>query len=78
MNGESAGNGKSGLLGLIEGKVVKLVPGLDLCQNKAENQELNSAGTELKIKFVIIIVIEVTVVMVQNADFHIKNLCPHR
>ena len=31
----------------MEGQVVKQVPGLDLCQ------EVNSGGTELKIRFVI-------------------------
>ena len=41
------------MLGLLEGKVVKQVPGLDLCQEQAKDQELNSAGTELKIRFVI-------------------------
>ena len=65
------------VLGLSEGKVVKQVPGLDQCQEYAKDQELNFAGTELRIEFAIVTLIEVTVVLVQNADFHIKNLCPH-
>ena len=63
------------MLGLLERKVVKEVPGLDLCQEQAKDPELTSTGT-VKIKFVIVTVIEVSVVMVQNADFHIKNLRP--
>ena len=65
------------MLGLLEGKVVKQVPGLDLCQEQAKDQEPNFVETELKIKFIIVTVIEVTVALVQNTDFHIKNLCPH-
>ena len=65
------------MLDLLEGKVVKQVPGLDLCQEQAKDQELNFAETELEIRFIIVTMIEVTVVLVQNADFHIKNLCPH-
>ena len=60
------------MLGLLEGKVVKQVPGLDQCQ------ELKLAGTELKIIFAIVIVIKVTVGLVQNADsVRIKYLCLH-
>ena len=42
------------VLGLLEGKVVKQVSGLNLCQEQAKDQGLTSAGTELKIKFVIL------------------------
>ena len=61
----------------IRGKVVKQVPSLDLCQEQAKDQELNSAGTELKIRFVIVTMIEISYGSNQNAKFHIKNLCPH-
>ena len=48
-----------GLFHDMEGQVVKQVPGLDLCQEQAKDQELNSAGTELKIRFVIVTMLEI-------------------
>ena len=54
-----------------------LFPGLDLCQEQAKDEELNSAGTELKIRFVIVTMIEISYGSNQNAKFYIKNLCPH-
>ena len=53
-----------------------LCPGLDLCQEQAKDQELNSAGTELKIIFVIVTMIEISYGSNQNAKFYVKNLCP--
>ena len=64
-------------VGPIRGESLEQIPGLDLCQEQTKDQELNSAGTELNIKFVIVTVIEFTVAMVQNVNLHIKNLCPH-
>ena len=61
------------MLGLLEGKVVKQVPGLDQCQEQVKDQELNFAGTELKIKFTVVTVTKVTVGLVRNAEY----LCPY-
>ena len=61
----------------IRGEVLKQVLGLYQCQEQTKGQGPNSEGTELKIRFVMVTVIEVTVIMVQNVDLHMITLCLH-
>ena len=64
-------------VGHISGESSKTSPMPRTLLRTGKDQELNSAGTELKIRFVIVTTIEITYGSNQNAKFHIKNLCPH-